>query len=297
MKKIIKSVLTKFLGSDLINLLTQTYQLSKLSSKAKSNDNSYGNEWAVLKNYLDILGIKSGQVVDVAASDGVSQSCTIPLFRDHSWSGLAVEMDPKKFSSLAYIYSNYENCRLARCRVTPENVNSLLLANEISIEFEVLNLDIDSYDLFVIKAALTNGFRPKIITMEINEKIPPPLYFTVKYDTTHYWKGDHFYGCSAAAAVATVTPFGYILASIEYNNAVFIRTELAAGKIKEVSVTDAFNEGYRNRENRKALFPWNQDVDSALDMNADDALSFFDDYFSKYKGKFELKVIKLPDSF
>lgn len=291
----IRALLVRSLRYDPILHLWNMLRLSKLSSEAKHNDNSYGNEWKKLKHYLDILQIKSGQVVDVAASDGVSQSCTLPLFRDPLWSGLAVEMDPKKFSTLAYIYGNYENCRLARCRVTPDNVYSLLMANEIPNDFDVLNLDIDSYDLFVIKSALSQGYRPKIITMEINEKLPPPLYFTVLYDQAHYWRGDHFFGCSAVAAVETVTPFGYILASIEFNNAMFIRADLAEGKIKRASVTDAYNDGYRNRSDRKSMFPWNSNVDCALEMNEGDALSYFSQFFEKYKGKFDLRIIELND--
>lgn len=243
-----------------------------------------------MKRYLRILGISSGVVVDIAASDGVSQSCTLPLFRNPSWSGLAVEMDPKKFAQLAYVYAAYDNSRLARCRVTPENILSLLQAYEIPRDFDVLNLDIDSYDLFVVKQMLAHGLRPKLISMEINEKLPPPLYFTVLYDPGHYWQHDHFFGCSLVAAAQTVRPFGYVLASLEYNNAMFVRSDLAQGKIPDLPVSKAYDDGYRNKADKNRIFPWNTDVERALEMNAQEALAFFAGLFEKYQGKFELRT-------
>ena len=86
--------------------------------------------------------------------------------------------------------------RLARARVTPLNLVNSQPGNEVPKNFELLNLDIDSYDLRVVETILSSGFRPQIISMEVNEKIPSGIFFTVEYDDEHYWKGDHFYGCS-----------------------------------------------------------------------------------------------------
>jgi hypothetical protein len=63
--------------------------------------------------------------------------------------------------------------------VTPNNVVSLLLANDTPKEFAFLNLDLDGYDYFVLEQILTH-YRPKLICKEINEKIPPPIKFSVK---------------------------------------------------------------------------------------------------------------------
>ena len=45
-----------------------------------------------------------------------------------------------------------------------------------------LNIDIDSYDLEVLVTILENSYKPDIVSIEINEKIPPPIYFKVTYD-------------------------------------------------------------------------------------------------------------------
>jgi len=236
------------------------------------------------------LQITEGFVVDVAASDGVALSCTLGFFKDVNWGGLAVEMDPEKFSRLAFVYAGFPNAKLARSRVTPSNVSALMQGFEVPSDFELLNLDIDSYDLYVIDELLKSSFRPKVISMEINEKIPPPIFFTVNYDDAHYWRGDHFFGCSLTAAASVVKAHGYILESLQYNNAVFIRADVAGVLFDDLSSNIAYDAGYRNRADRMKLFPWNADVDRLLDLSTPDAIKVVNELFAKYEGKYTLHV-------
>jgi hypothetical protein len=234
------------------------------------------------------LGLKKGYVVDIAASDGVDQSCSLGFFKDPNWNGLAIEMEPLKFSRLAFLHINFPNSKLARGRVTPLNISALLQGFDVPPEFDILNLDIDSYDLEVLDAMLTFGFKPKIISMEINEKIPPPLYFNVHFHPDHVWQRDPFYGCSLTAAAQVVRTHGYILESVQYNNAVFVRADLAKGKLEDQNVEAAYDAGYRNRPDRARLFPWNEHFDPLLDCPTELAIDFITTYFTKYAGKYTL---------
>ena len=45
--------------------------------------------------------------------------------------------------------------------------------------------------------------------MEYNEKIPPPIFFSMNYAREWPWKGDHMYGVSLAYATYTLGEFGY----------------------------------------------------------------------------------------
>lgn len=281
-----KAIVSRFKN----NIFYILFNFWRHSKEALHMDRSFAGEMEHIKKLLVLLGIGEGFVVDIAASDGVSQSCTLFLFRDPSWKGLAVEMDPLKFAKLAFAYSQFKNVYLAHVKVTPNNVINLLKAYEVPQDFTFLNLDIDSYDLFLMKEIL-NNFKPKLISMEINEKIPPPIYFTVLFDEKHYWQGDHFYGCSAYAATETVKPCGYILESIQYNNAIFIRSDIAQkNNLQDISVEDAYLEGYVKKPNRITMFPWNSDVDQILNISPIDGVKFLEKYFLKYKGKFDLHV-------
>ena len=270
------------------SLFRRLLRLLRLGLRARG-DHSFAGEFAHLTDLVQRLRIGGGCIVDVAASDGVTQSCTLGFFSNPNWSGLAVEMDPDKFATLAFIYSQYANVRLARCKVTPNNIGPLLRTNEVPPDFALLNLDIDSYDLQVMEEMLRGGFRPKIVSMEINEKIPPPLFFTVNFDATHYWRGDHFYGCSLTAAASVVKPCGYKLESLQFNNAIFVREDIAL-EIEDRGVQEAYDIGYRNRPTRKALFPYNANVDCALDSTVEENLRFFSELFKEYTGRFTLKT-------
>jgi hypothetical protein len=267
----------------------QLTTMARLKSRAKTSDPSYAGEAEQIADFLRLLKINRGSIVEIAASDGVTLSCTVQLFRQPEWSGLAVEFDATKFASLAYVYSDFPEVALARCKVTPHNVEALLRANGIPSNFTLLNLDIDSYDLFVLIAMLDGGYRPRLISMEINEKIPPPLFFSVRFDPDHGWPGDHFYGCSIVAAAETLFERGYVLAKLEYNNAFFIEQGSArAANIAGQTADEAYDKGYRTRAERTSLFPWNADVDPALDMEPQQAEAFFAEKFKAYGGLFEL---------
>jgi hypothetical protein len=270
--------------------VTRLLEVFALAQRAENSDGSNAGEYEHLDRLLSALGTQAGYVVDIAAGNGFSQSSTLGFFRREGWSGLAVEMDPDRFSKLAFIYAKFPNARLARNRVTPLNVKSLLDSYEVPKDFDLLNLDIDSYDLYVIEEMLKAKYRPKVISMEINEKIPPPIYFTVDYHDAHYWQVDHFFGCSIEAAASIVRPFGYILQSLVYNNAMFIRTDVANGRFEDMSVKDAYDNGYRNKSDRKTLFHYNADVDCLLDYTPKDGVRFIREYFEKYDGKYTLRA-------
>jgi hypothetical protein len=262
--------------------------LFKNWKKARRGDNSYAGEFEYLQSLLKRLNITGGFLVDIAASDGVHQSCTLGFLSNGGWEGLAVEMDPEKFATLAFIFSQFESVKLARNKVTPENVEAVLVSNAVPRDFTLLNLDIDSYDLTVMEEMLNAGFRPAVISMEVNEKIPPPVYFRVNFDDSHFWKGDHFFGCSLAAAASVMKPHGYKLESLQFNNAVFVREDLAAGIISDRTAEEAYEQGYRNQADRKRLFPWNANVESALGSTAEENVRFFRELFKDYEGKFTL---------
>jgi hypothetical protein len=269
----------------------QLTDFASLFDKARAVDTSHGGEYRHLRGIVAYLGVSSGYVVDMAAYDGVTQSCTLGFFKDPGWSGLALEMDARAFAKLAFLYSHFPNARLARNRVTPRNVGATLRGFEVPDDFTLLNLDIDSFDLYVMDAILASGFRPRVISMEVNEKIPPPLFFTVEYDDRHVWQRDHFYGCSLAAAAQIVKPYGYILESLQYSNAIFVRADVGSALFRDVTAEAAYDAGYRNRPDRKRLYAYNADVDCLLDYSTAESIDFLNRFFEKYKGRYTLRAL------
>lgn len=255
-----------------------------------TRDPSFAGEGAHLERVLDSLGLRGGFIADIAAGDGITQSGTLRLLRQAggAWRGLAVEADPDRFLLLAAAYRTLRNVSLDRVHVTPDNIAAILRAHDVSHDFEVLDLDLDSYDLFVVEALLAE-YRPLVVSMEINEKVPPPIDFAVLFRPDHVWSGDHFYGCSIVAACRVLKPRGYILEGVEYNNAFFVRRD-RAGDLRDLDPAEAYDAGYRNRPDRRVLFPWNADLEPVLTASPRRAAELLHRHFHVYAGRYRLTL-------
>jgi hypothetical protein len=243
-------------------------------------------EDAVIARWLGRLGPVDQTCIDVAASDGVDQSNTFWLYRD-GWRGLAVEGDPARFRALAAVHARTDDIDLVRTFVTPDNVRDLLRAHGIGREPGFLNLDIDGYDHFVL-AALLEEFRPSLMCVEINEKIPPPLRFTVRYAPGYEYRGDHFFGQSLAQLVALTDRHEYDLVELNYNNAFLVPRERGLGA--GLTAEQAYREGYADRPDRQKRFPYNAEVEPLLSLPPAEAADFVHRLFRDRSGEYLLEV-------
>jgi len=254
----------------------------------KNNVKSFSSldEQSSISKYVNELKVQNRFCVDIAASDGISMSNTYALFQD-GWDGLAVEYDAEKFSKLVRTYHKLSGVLPVKSKVTPFNVISLLADNKVPEKFGFLSLDIDGYDFFVLQEILSQ-FRPTLICAEINEKIPPPLKFTVKWDPQYVWNEDHFYGQSISQLHLLCDQFKYSLVELHYNNAFFIPEEI--NNYPVLTPEAAYEEGYRSRPDRKEKFPWNENMEEILNMPPEEAVKFVNAFFKKYYGKYSCVI-------
>ncbi|MBT4447590.1 MAG: hypothetical protein HOD06_02510 [Candidatus Komeilibacteria bacterium] len=236
-------------------------------------------EEKVIKKYLKYIKRKDNYCVDIAASDGMTQSNTLFLYKKN-WGGLAVEFDSKKFAILSSHYKKFPNVTLMKVKVTPDNVLAILKSSSTPKNFTFLNLDIDSYDYFVLDKLLSD-YRPRLICSEINEKIPPPIKFTVKYSPNHYWQGDHFYGQSISQLYKLCRKYKYKLVALHYCNAFLMPQEITGPQ--NLSPRLAYDDGYRNKVDRKKKFPWNKDMEELQHMPTKKGIDFINNKFSEYQ--------------
>ena len=275
-------------NAQISNILLEAFTLFK---KAKKKESSYAGEFEHLEKIMNKLKINKGYIVDIAAGDGYRQSCTLDFFKK-KWEGLCVEMDPVKFSQLSFLYHQFPQVNLSKNTVTPLNVHSILEANNVPKNFDLLNLDIDSYDLEVMNKILEKNYMPKVISMEINEKIPPPIYFSTKFNKNDNWeKDDHFYGCSIIAAADLLNKNDYIVESLQYNNLICLKKNLL-NEIQNKDIKTIYDEGYKYKTDRAKLFPSNKNVDCLLNMDTNEAINFLNEHFNEYKNKYTLYINK-----
>lgn len=98
--------------------------------------------------------------------------------------------------------------------LTPQNVACTLERNGISRHLGYLHIDVDSVDLWLLRAILADGFRPDVLSVEYNSNFAWGVAVTVD-DTWTQWMGDVVYGASAQALVDVATQFGYSLVHVE----------------------------------------------------------------------------------
>jgi hypothetical protein len=227
---------------------------------------------------------KTAYIVDIAASDGIGMSNTYARFRSGT-PGLAVEFDDVLFAKLSARYRRLQQVQLLKQMITPENVVATLEANHVH-NCSLLNLDIDGYDHFVLDAILGSSYRPTLICAEINEKIPPPLKFTVNYSPHYRWNVDHFFGQSISQLYELCLKYRYDLVDLHYNNAFLIPHEL--NTLPALTPEQAYDRGYKYKRDRVSKFRYNHDMDPVLAMSPEDAKRFINEAFSKYKGQYTL---------
>lgn len=124
-------------------------------------DNSFAGETQEILNILNQIDDQCHYLVDIGASDGITQSSTVKFLVDYNYSGLLFEYDPKNFSKLAFLYDDRNDINLAKIKIAPYNIVLLMKSYAVPQDFTLLNLDIDSYDLEVLRSLLMGGFVPK----------------------------------------------------------------------------------------------------------------------------------------
>jgi hypothetical protein len=229
--------------------------------------------------------------VDVGAGDGIRGSNTYALFL-RGWRGVGFEGDGRRARRLARAYRNLEGVEARHALVTPANVVGLLREHNVPEDFGVLSLDIDSYDYGVLDAVL-GSFRPRVVVTEINEKIPPPVRFVVRYDP-HFRLQHHFFGYSIASLEELCARHSYALLALEYNNA-FVAPRELLGARPALDAGAAYRRGYLERADRRERFPRNQDMEALHALAPAEAIAFLEKFFARHEGKYDLSLAETPE--
>lgn len=225
-----------------------------------------------------ILELPTKFFVDIGASDNPYESQT-ELLIENGWSGIMFECDPVKFRGVSSRLAG-KSVTVLPTKVTPDNIAQLLKENNAPNDF-FLSLDIDGYDYFVLNAILEN-FAPQFIISEINEKIPPPMKFSVLYEPKYWWGGSHFYGYSIGMLEDLLPAHGYKIDCLDYNNVILVPGT------QEKSLQDIYNEGYFTKPDRQSRFYYNEDFEPIYSMSYDEQVKFVRTKFSKYEGRYSI---------
>jgi hypothetical protein len=143
---------------------------------------SENGEDGVIEEIIKRLGIqktkKKKWCVEFGAWDGKFASNTFNLVKNYNFNSLYIEGDPERFQQLEKTAKFYPKITAINAMVsrTKNNINSLevILENHnMPRNFDILSIDIDSYDLEVWESL--ENYNPKIVVIEINSSILPGI--------------------------------------------------------------------------------------------------------------------------
>lgn len=153
--------------------------------------------------------LQNGVYVEFGVGDGMENNTLI--LAALGWKGFWVGGENLKFN-----VDDIDNRKFSYLKewVTLENIAHLTTKGLLEInakEMDVISLDLDGNDIYLVEELLNNNFRPKLFIVEYNSKFPPPVEFRIAYDPQHTWKGDDYYGASLTSFNRLLSKFSYRL--------------------------------------------------------------------------------------
>jgi hypothetical protein len=144
----------------------------------RKNKYSQNGEDGIISEIMKRMNIHPGWFCEFGAWDGKYGSNTYSLLLKN-WKGLMIEGDMRRFSALQrtarkfpdnlYIQNAYVSCEM----IGEEKylLDNLLAKTKIPKDFDLLSIDIDSYDYHVWRSL--NNYRPRIVIIEIDSSTLP----------------------------------------------------------------------------------------------------------------------------
>ncbi|MDB9535730.1 hypothetical protein PN451_07740 [Dolichospermum planctonicum CS-1226] len=260
-----------------IILMNQYQQLAEINKLPKFSDTGFHvysqtDEDGFLLFIFSLIGSTNKKVLEICAGYGIECNAA-NLIINHGWQGLLFDGDPDNIKIGKTVYSSLKATNnkppiLVNAWITAENINELITQNGFKDEIDLLSLDIDGVDYWILKSI--NCVKPRVIILEYNTYWGAEESVTVPYDKefkARIINKAYYCGASLRAFVNLGKDLGYRLvgANTQQYNAFFIRNDIGTDIFPEVSVescltlhTDSTDSNSPNQHNFPLIstLPW-----------------------------------------
>ncbi|MBL08939.1 MAG: hypothetical protein CL402_00210 [Acidiferrobacteraceae bacterium] len=230
-----KKLINKFTNLvQLENYLKKSYDLllHREIAEKRSNHINPLNKFSVFSGFaqsdedgitLEILrriGLNFGYFVEFGVGDGTENNSLILLACN--WKGAWFGGQELTFDTSCSDKLNFEKVWISKD-------NILSLYNSLNESADVISLDLDGNDIYLVEELLSNKVQPKLFIVEYNAKFPPPIEFKIDYNPTHTWVGDDYFGASLKSFNNLFSSYGYrlVCCNLSGANAFFVASEYA----------------------------------------------------------------------
>src|SRR5437660_3319492 len=190
---------------------------------------SQNDEDGIIAEIFRRIGSTDRTFVEFGVDTGLE--CNSVKLLIEGWRGLWIEANAQACKTITSGFNPFlKDKRLALLQsvVTAENINTLIRSGDLDGEIDLLGIDIDFNDYWVWKAI--EVIKPRVVVIEYNAGLRPPMSLTVPYQANHAGGGTNFFGASLKALVRLGRRKGYRIVgcNISGSNAFFVREDLCA---------------------------------------------------------------------
>lgn len=236
---------------------------------------SQNGEDGILHRIFSEIGTTCKHVVEIGAGDGI-ECMAANLVINHGFTATLFDGSADRLAIGRQEYGRrgiLDRASFNHAWITRENIVDVLErsgACAVTGECDLLSLDIDGVDYYVLKAIMDAGtLRPRVLVLEYQDILGPNSTHTVVYDPvfdhTAYdcWNGPNYCGASLGAfRYLLKDAYAFVGCEAAGFNAFFVRRDLLTEYLSEMEdVTACFGlpkvaEGMRTRAPRTAHMHW-----------------------------------------
>ena len=230
------------------------------------------DEDGILLYIFSLIGVQNKTVVDIGAALPQGSN-SANLLINHGWTGLLIEGSINAVLKAREFYlkhpetSNYPP-KIIQAWITAENINDIILEAALPKQVDLLSIDIDGIDYWVLEAI--DSVSPRVITVEYQDILGPERAWVVPYrpdfNPASYEANlnePNYLGASLPAFTKLANRKGYRLVGCNrYGfNAFFVRSDIGEEFLPEVSIADCLvhpkaQAGMRERFPKIADMDW-----------------------------------------
>jgi hypothetical protein len=204
---------------------------------------SQADEDGIIQEIFNRIGITSKTFIEFGVQTGVECN-TVKLLID-GWRGLWLDGSGPNVAAINKhfaIFIKNEKLKVTEKFVSAENINGLIKQSGMEGEIDILSIDIDYNDYWVWKAI--NTVNPRVVVIEYNATLRPPMSLVVPYEPMRVWDGSNFFGASLEALVRLGRIKGYRIVACNFSgaNAFFVRDDLCGDHFLEPATAEEHYE-------------------------------------------------------
>jgi len=210
---------------------------------------SQNEEDGIILALLQGAGVTRRRFVEIGC--GLSGGNSAVLAFEFGWSGLMVDARRKAIAGLRVALQANPGAICVRATVTPDTINDLLERHGMVGDLDLLSIDIDSVDYWLLEALTVCS--PRVIVMEYNALFGPDIAVTVPNAPTPGDAPKGYSGASIAALEQLARRKGYRLVLCEEAgvNAFFLRDDVAP-EVPSLTSAQAYRPWLDKRDARDA---------------------------------------------